>query len=95
MRVNRGRRNWQSGKRNLLIKARSEVNFKDNMQRGCLVLGHPLFVGMAEEHFVPWGYSPCSKEKQAFCLTIYVRYVAFHDVPLPLYIKGVAFRDTL
>lgn len=46
------------------------------------------------EGFVPWGISIIWEEK-AFCLPIYVRYVAFHDAPLPFYIKGIVFRDTL
>ena len=43
MRVKRGKRSWKNGKRSILIKVRSEVNFKDNMQRDALFRGIPLF----------------------------------------------------
>ena len=41
-------RNWTHGKRSILIKVRSEVNFKDNMQRDALLQGIPLFGTLVE-----------------------------------------------
>ncbi len=57
MRVKRGKRSWRNGKRSILIKERSEVNFKDNMQRDALFRGIPLFgTVIREEWFAPWRY---------------------------------------
>lgn len=53
MRVKRGKRNQKNGKRSILTKARSEVKFKDNMQRDALFRGIPFCRSIGEEHFVP------------------------------------------
>lgn len=51
-----GKKNWKNGKRSILTKVRSEVKFKDNMQRDALFRGIPLFgTVMREEWFAPWG----------------------------------------
>lgn len=43
MPVNRGKKSLRHGKRSILIKVRSDVKFKDNMQRDALFRGIPLF----------------------------------------------------
>lgn len=42
MPAKKGGRNWKHGKRSILIKVRSEVKFKDNMQRDALFRGVPF-----------------------------------------------------
>ena len=56
MPAKKGGRNWKHGKRSILIKVRSEVKFKDNMQRDALFRGVPFCRSNEEERFVPWGY---------------------------------------
>lgn len=51
--ASRGRKNWRNGKRNILIKVRSEVKFKDNMQRDVLFRDILFCRSHGEECFVP------------------------------------------
>ena len=51
IRVKRGKRSWRNGKRSILIKARSDVKFNDDMQKDALVWGILFCRSTGEECF--------------------------------------------
>ena len=66
--ANRDKRSWRNGKRSILIKARSDVKFNDDMQKDALVWGILFCRRTGEECF----------DQRAFCLFLETRKNLIH-----------------